>query len=64
MQDADAEIRRVKTIIGQIDKLELEFEKVKAIRDKVKHLRNKVDAVDSRLDRSHSGGHGSSTRRR
>jgi hypothetical protein len=57
VQNADAEIARMRRIISEIDALEAEFEKVKHIRDVIKRLRLRVDDAESRLDRSHAHGH-------
>lgn len=59
MQNADAEISRMRRIMAEIDQLEEEFDKTKRIRDKIKHFRNNVDAISERLDRSRPSGHGS-----
>ena len=62
IQNADAEIARMRRIIGEIDALEEEFDKIKHIRDVIKRLRARADDVEARLDRththSHSHGHG------
>jgi len=64
VRDADSEIQRMRRILGEIDTLEQEFEKIKRIRDKVKQLRNNVDVLSDRLDRSRPSGHSSGTRPR
>jgi len=64
MQDADAQISRMRRILADIDKLEVDFEMAKRIRDKIKHLRNNVDQVSDRLDRSRPSGHASGARPR
>lgn len=69
IQNADAEIARMRRIIAEIDNLETEFEKFKHIRDVVKGLRARVDKADSKLSRTtpvheQSHGMGDSQRRR
>jgi len=60
MQNADNEILRMRRIIAEIDLLEADFDRVKHIRDVVKQIKTRVDEMGSRLDRSHSSGHGQS----
>ena len=50
--DAEREIRRVKAIMREIDKLEDEFQKVERIREIVRNYRGRVERLDARLDRS------------
>jgi hypothetical protein len=57
IQNADAEIARMRRIIAEIDAVEAEFDKIKHIRDVIKRLRARVDEAESRLDRSHTHGH-------
>ena len=69
IQDADAEIARMRRILAEIDTLEAEFDKIKHIRDVVKCLRERVDEASSRLDRvatlrGRSNGIGGAQRRR
>ncbi|EXJ83807.1 hypothetical protein A1O1_07434 [Capronia coronata CBS 617.96] len=64
MQDADAQIARMRRILREIDALEADFEMVKKIRDKVKQLRNHVDQVGDRLERSRPSGHAAGGRPR
>src|SRR5947209_10742184 len=61
VQDVDAEIARMRRIIGELDALEGEFEKVKLIREIIKRLRARVDEAESRLTRTthiHAQRHG------
>lgn len=59
IQDADAEIVRMRRIMAQIDVLEGEFDKVRKIRDVIKELRKRVDELDRRMDQPRtSHGHG------
>ena len=62
IQNADAEIARMRRIMAEIDSLEADFERVKNIRDVVKRLRVRVDDASARLDRSGGHGHGHSQR--
>ncbi|KAF7505792.1 hypothetical protein GJ744_000463 [Endocarpon pusillum] len=55
IQNADAEIARMKRIMAEIDHLEGEFDKVKRIRDVIKELRKRVDDLDRRMDQARSG---------
>lgn len=48
---ADAEIARFRALLGQIDELENEFEKIKRIRDIVRSFRARVEAMDRRIGR-------------
>ena len=57
IQNADAELARMRRIISEMETLEADFEKVKHIRDVIRRLRLRVDEADSRLDRSHAHGH-------
>jgi hypothetical protein len=55
MQNADAEIARLRRIISEIDALEAEFEKTKHIRDVIKRLRQRVgESVSHSHSHSHS----------
>lgn len=49
IQAADAEIARFRSILAQIDELELEFEKIQRIREIVRGYRARVAAVEARL---------------
>jgi vacuolar-type H+-ATPase subunit I/STV1 len=63
IQNADAEIARMKRIMAEIDHLEGEFDKVRRIRDVIKELRKRVDELDRKMDQSRSSynhGQGSS----
>jgi len=67
IQNADAEIARMKRIMAEIDHLEGEFEKVRNIRDVIKDLRKRVDELDRRMDQprsSHSQAASGGPRRR
>lgn len=67
IQNADAEIARMKRIMAEIDHLEGEFDKVKRIRDVIKELRKRVDELDRRMDQprsSHSQAASGGARRR
>jgi uncharacterized protein YPO0396 len=67
IQNADAEIARMKRIMAEIDHLEGEFEKVRNIRDVIKDLRKRVDEMDRRMDQprsSHSQAASGGPRRR
>lgn len=54
IQNADAEIARMKRIMAEIDHLEGEFDKVRRIRDVIKDLRRRVDELDRRMDQARS----------
>lgn len=54
MAIADAEIARFRSILQQIDELEVEFDKVRHIRDIVKGFRARVEGLDRRVDRGAS----------
>lgn len=64
IQDADAEITRMKRIMAEIDHLEGEFDKVMRIRDVIKELRKRVDELDRKMDQSRSSQAGSGGARR
>lgn len=51
---ADAEIARFRSILQQIDELEVEFDKVRHIRDIVKGFRARVEGLEKRVDRGSS----------
>ena len=51
MAIADAEIARFRSILQQIDELEVEFDKVRHIRDIVKGFRARVEGLERRVDR-------------
>lgn len=51
---ADAEIARFRSILQQIDELEVEFDKVRHIRDIVKGFRARVEGLERRVDRGSS----------
>lgn len=48
---ADNEIARFRALLGQIDELELEFEKIARIREIVRGFRARVEALDRRVGR-------------
>jgi hypothetical protein len=48
---ADSEIARFRALLGQIDELELEFEKIARIREIVRGFRARVEALDRRVGR-------------
>ncbi|MCJ1368659.1 hypothetical protein MMC16_007804 [Acarospora aff. strigata] len=54
MAIADAEIARFRSILQQIDELEVEFDKVRHIRDIVKGFRGRLEGLERRLDRGPS----------
>ena len=54
MQNADAEIARMKRIMSEIDHLEGELDKVQRIRDVIKDLKKRVDDLDRRMDQPRS----------
>lgn len=54
IQNADAEIARMKRIMAEIDHLEGEFDKAMRIRDVIRELRKRVDDLDRRMDQSRS----------
>lgn len=62
IQNADAQITRMRRIIAEIDALEDEFDKIKHIRDVVKRYKARVDDLDARLDRSQGHSHSHSSR--
>jgi hypothetical protein len=69
IQNADAEIARMKRIMAEIDHLEGELEKVQHIRDVIRELRRRVDELDRRMDQprgshNHSQAPGGGARRR
>lgn len=58
IQNADAEIARMKRILTEIDHLEGELDKVKRIREVIKSLRIRVDQLDWKMDQRSSHNHG------
>jgi hypothetical protein len=49
MQMADAEIARFRSILREIDELQVEFDKVRRIGEIVKSFKARVDYLDRRL---------------
>lgn len=67
IQNADAEIARMRRIIAETDALEAEFDRVKHIHDVIRRLKARVDDVEARFGRdlplaSQRSGYGSSHR--
>ncbi|KAF3768580.1 hypothetical protein M406DRAFT_29650, partial [Cryphonectria parasitica EP155] len=54
IDNADAEILRFHTIMGQIDELETEFDRIRHIRDIVRGFRHRVQEMERALDASQS----------
>ncbi|KAI9682522.1 MAG: hypothetical protein M1829_000315 [Trizodia sp. TS-e1964] len=48
---ADAEIARFRALLGQIDELDAELEKVRRVREMVKGMRARVEALERRVGR-------------
>jgi len=46
---ADAEIARFRAILGQIDELENEFDKIRRIREIVRSFRARVEQLERRM---------------
>ena len=51
IREADREIDRMRELLGQIDELEVEFDKVRRIRDIVKGFRGRVEGLERRIRR-------------
>lgn len=49
MQMADAEIARFRSILREIDELQMEFDKVRRIGEIVKGFKSRVDRLDRRI---------------
>src|SRR2546429_9593803 len=49
LANADLEIAHLQSVLEKIDKLELEFDKIRNIRDMVRDYRSRIEALDQAL---------------